>query len=203
MKFPDVFTASQIDVLADLHERDSQERQEGMRDAFSLKALAPAVAQLLYLLILQKSAKAIVEFGTSHGYSTIHLAAAADRTDGHVYSVDSMPEKTAFARENLEAAGLRHRVTLATSDGTEFAASLPDGVDFVLVDYGIPAFAPAFDVLRSRLAPGCFVFVDGGPQGYWESDAAQGFKTLLEDDSAFVVSILPLHKEQLIAVFLP
>ena len=101
MKFPSVFTASQIDVLADLHERDSQERREGIREALSLKALAPAVAQLLYLLILQKGARTIVEFGTSHGYSTIHLAAAADRTDGYVYSVDEMPEKNAF--------GHRHR----------------------------------------------------------------------------------------------
>ena len=91
MKFPSVFTASQIDVLTDLHERDSQERRDGIREASSLKALAPAVAQLLHLLVLHKGAKRIVEFGTSHGYSTIHLAAAADRTDGHVYTVDAMP----------------------------------------------------------------------------------------------------------------
>ena len=203
VKFPSVFTAPQIKVLADLHERDSRERREGIREALSLKALAPEVAQLLYLLILQKGAKTIVEFGTSHGYSTIHLAAAADRTDGHVYTVDAISEKTTFARVNLEAAGLLHRVTLTTSDGTDFVAALPDGVDFILVDYGIPAFAPAFDILRDTIAPGCFIFVDGGPEGYWESDAVRGFKALLEDDPAFVVSILPMHKEQLIAVRVP
>jgi len=200
VKFPSVFTASQIDVLADLHERDSQERREGIREALSLKALAPAVAQLLYLLILQKGARTIVEFGTSHGYSTIHLAAAADRTDGYVYSVDEMPEKTAFAKANLEAVGLLHRVTLTTSEGAEFVRSLPDGIDFILVDYGIPAFAPAFDSLRDRIAPGCFFFVDGGGEGYWESGAGRDFKALLEDDPAFVVSILPMHRDQLIAV---
>ena len=200
MKFPNVFTASQIDILADLHQRDMRERQEGIREAVSLKALAPSVAQLLYLLILQKDAKTIVEFGTSHGYSTIHLAAAADRTDGHVYTVDAIPEKIAFAKENLESVGLLHRVTLATSDGTDFVASLPDGIDFVLVDYGVPAFAPAFDILRDRIAPGCFIFIDGGPEGYWESGAARGFKALLDDDPAFLISILPMHKDQLIAV---
>ncbi len=200
MKFPNVFTASQIDILADLHQRDMRERQEGIREAVSLKALAPSVAQLLYLLILQKDAKTIVEFGTTHGYSTIHLAAAADRTDGHVYTVDAIPEKIAFAKENLESVGLLHRVTLATSDGTDFVASLPDGIDFVLVDYGVPAFAPAFDILRDRIAPGCFIFIDGGPEGYWESGAAGGFKALLDDDPAFLISILPMHKDQLIAV---
>ena len=200
VKFPTVFSASQIDVLADLHERDTQERREGIREVSSLKALAPPVAQLLHLLILQKNARTIVEFGTSHGYSTIHLAAAADKTDGHVYTVDVVPEKSAFARENLEAGGLLHRVTLTTSEGTDFVASLPDGVDFILVDYGVSAFAAAFDMLRDRIAPGCCIFVDGGPEGYWESDAARGFKALLEDDPAFLVSILPMHKDQLIAV---
>ena len=200
MKFPNVFTASQIAVLADLHERDSRERREGIREASSLKALAPTVAQLLYLLILQKEAKTIVEFGTSHGYSTIHLAAAADRTDGHVYTVDAMTEKIAFARENLEAVDLLHRVTLTTSDGTDFAASLPDCVDFILLDYGVGSFAPTFEILRDRIAPGCFIFVDGGPEGYWQTEAARGFKKLLEDDPAFAVSILPMHKDQLIAV---
>lgn len=200
MKFPSVFTTAQIDVLADLHGRDSRERRDGIREALSLMAFAPAVAQLLYLLILQKCAKTIVEFGTSHGYSTIHLAAAADRTDGHVYTVDAMPEKTAFAAANLESAGLSHRVTLATSDGTDFVASLPDGIDFILVDYPIPAFAPAFGDLRSRVAPGGIIFVDGGPADYWESGAGHDFRALLEDDASFLVSILPMHKNQLIAV---
>ena len=200
MNFPGVFTAAQVEVLVDLHERDGQERRAGIREALSLKAVAPAVAELLYLLILQKNAKTVVEFGTSHGYSTIHLAAAADRTGGHVYSVDAIPEKTAFAAKNLEAAGLLHCVTLATSDGADFTASLPHGIDFVLVDYDIPAFAPAFEGLRDRIAVGCSIFVDGGPEGYWKSGGGRDFRTLLEDDSSFVVSILPMQKDQLIAV---
>lgn len=200
MKFPTVFTDAQIEILARLHERDRQERREGAREPLGVRALAPPVAQLLYLLILEKSAKTIVEFGTSHGYSTLHLAAAADRTGGHVYTVDAMREKTTFATENLRAAGLLHRVTLATSEGSDFVGSLPDDIDFVLVDYGVPAFTPAFGRLRDRTAPGCFIFVDGGPAGHWESGAGRGFKQLLEDDPAFLVSILPMHKDQLIAV---
>ena len=133
MKFASVFSASQAAVLADLEERDRQEREAGIREALSLKAVSPAVAELLFLLIVQKGAKTIVEFGTSHGYSTIHLAAAADRTGGRVHSVDAMPAKTALATANLEAAGLLHRVRLETSDGGDFVATLPNEIDFVLV----------------------------------------------------------------------
>ena len=111
-----------------------------------------------------------------------------------------MPEKTAFATGNLEAAGLIHRVTLATSDGVDFVTSLPHGVDFVLVDYGVPKFASAFAELRTRIKPGCLIFFDGGPEGYWEREDVRDFKALLEDDPSFLVSILPMHKDQLLAV---
>lgn len=200
MKFRSALTAAQLQVLEDLHGRDRRERRDGIREALNLRAVAPEVAQLLYLLVVQKGARAIVEFGTSHGYSTIHLAAAATRTGGHVYSVDLMPEKTALAAANLEAAGLSGCVTLATSDGADFVGSLPSGIDFVLVDYEIAAFARAFAGLRAGLAPGCFVFVDGGPDGYWQSGAGRDFRTLLEGDPAFIASLLPMGKEQLVAV---
>lgn len=200
MRFRDAYTSAQLAVLDDLEARDEQECRAGIREPSSLKAIAPAVARLLYILVLQRHVKTIVEFGTSHGYSTIHLAAAAERTGGHVHTVDILPEKTAQARSNLERAGLRHRVSLATSDGTAFAADLPDRIDFVLVDYGIPAFMPAFERLRAKMASDCLLFVDGGPDGYWESEQARGFRRLLEEDPDFIVSVLPMHKEQLIAM---
>lgn len=202
MKFPLVCTDAQTQILRDLHGRDRRERVDGTRGSLSVKALAPSVAQLLYLLIVAKRARTIIEFGTSHGYSTIHLAAAAEHTDGHVFTVDVLPQKTAFAADNLKAAGLSHRVTLVTSDGSDFVQGLPEAIDFVLVDYGIAVFEPTFRSLRNRLAPGCLIFVDGGPEGYWESEGTSRFRERLQDDSSFRVAILPMHKDQLVAVCL-
>ncbi len=101
---------------------------------------------------------------------------------------------------NLEAAGLLHRVMLATCDGTDFVATLPDGIDFVLVDYGVREFATAFKGLCVRMAVGCLLFEDGGPAGYWERDVVRDFKAPREGDPCFVVTVLPMHKDQLIAV---
>ena len=199
MLFPNVFTEKQQQVLAVLHERDSRERREGIRDSKALKALAPSVAQLLFLLVLQKRARTIAEFGTSHGFSTIHLAAAAEKTDGQVHSVDADPQKTEWARRNLQETGLAHRVALTTAEGADFAASLPEAVDFVLVDYGVVNFGPTFANLRPKLAKGCLLFVDGGPEGYWESRGA-AFRELLENDPDFIGSVLPMDKDQLMAV---
>jgi predicted O-methyltransferase YrrM len=200
MKFPTALTADQARIASELERRDREEREAGVRTDQSLKAVAPAVAHLLYTLVVAKGARTIAEFGTSHGYSTLHLAAAAETTDGHVHSVDSLAEKTDLTRANLEAAGLLERVTLETADGAAFAETLPHGIDLVLVDYPIPAFAPAFPALRERIAPGGLCFFDGGHAGYWDSDGVREFREQLEADPAFVVTILPMHRDQLLAV---
>ncbi len=200
MKVEDLFDASQQAIVTELQRRDASERSAGIREPDSLMALAPAVARLLQLLVLQTDSRSIAEFGTSHGYSTIHLAAAADRTGGHVHSVDALAAKTETAQRNLDAAGLGHRVTLTTADGAAFVDRLPESIDFVLVDYDIPSFEPAWDGLRPRVAPGGTIFVDGGPEGYWEHETVRPFRERLEADPDFVVSIWPMHKDQLVAV---
>ena len=116
---------------------------------------------ILCLTAVHQRARTLVEFGTSHGYSTLHLAAAAQHTGGRVFTLDQVPEKTAAAQGNLRAAGLDHLVECHTSTGDVFISALPDCVDFVFVDFGLQAFAPMFDMLESRLAPGAFLFVDG------------------------------------------
>ena len=201
MRVSSLFTPSRAGVLEALHARDQSERRRGVREASSLKALAPAVAELLFVLVLQQRARCIVEFGTSHGYSTLHLAAAAEQTGGHVYSVDVLREKTACARANLEAAELLPCVTLVTADGADFVETLGEGIDFVLVDYPVAEFARALEPLARRVAPGCTLFVDGGPDGYWETGEGLHFRRRLEQDPRLVVTRLPMHKEQLIGVW--
>jgi predicted O-methyltransferase YrrM len=196
-----LLTPAQTRVLQALKERDARERKDGSQDPLRLRAVSETVARLLYLLVIQKRARTIVEFGTSHGYSTIHLAAAAEHTGGRVYSVDAIPEKTAFARKNLKSAGLDRDVELSTSDGLDFARAVPNSIDFVFVDYGIPAFAPVFPVLRQKLTSGCLLFVDAGPPGCWETDdASRAFKESLERSPDYIVTLLPMHKEELLAV---
>jgi hypothetical protein len=50
------------------------------------------------------------------------------------------------------------------------------------------------------MAPGCSIFFDGGPDGYWEREEVRSFRKVLDDDPCFVASVVPMHKEQLIVV---
>lgn len=189
MHLPDLFSPGQRQILQDLKARDLAERQAGSTDPMRMKALRQGVAEFLAMMVLQTRARLVAEFGTSAGYSTIHLAAAAQRTGGRVFTVDRLPEKTAWARRNLAAAGLVEVVEFSTGDGVEFAAALPSPLDLVLVDYGIPAFLPALDTVKAKLRPGGLVFVDGWgveEEGRWETDPDyRAFKENLGSDAGF------------------
>src|ERR1700744_5946141 len=68
-------------------------------------AVSEETARLLYMLARSCKARAIVEFGTSFGISTLHLAAAVrDNGGGRVIGSDFEPSKVARARANMNAA---------------------------------------------------------------------------------------------------
>ena len=202
MQIEDLFTPEQQALVADLHQRDQQERQAGSTDPLRLRAVSPQVAHYLCLTAIHQRARTVVEFGTSHGYSTLHLAAVAQHTGGRVFSLDRVPEKTAAAQANLRQAGLDHLVECYTGEGDDFIATLPERVDFVLVDFGLPAFAPMFTMLESRLVAGAFLFVDGWSKvEQWDQNPDwAAFRSRLDETADYLTYILPLEKSHLIAV---
>ena len=202
MHIEDLFTPEQQALISDLHRRDQRERQAGSTDPLRLRAVSPQVAHYLCLTAIQQQARTLVEFGTSHGYSTLHLAAAAQRTGGRVFSLDRVPEKTAAAQANLRQAGLDHVVECYTGEGDAFVATLPERVDFVFVDFGLPAFAPMFAMLESRLERGTFLFVDGWSKvEQWDQNPEWvAFRSRLDETADWLTYILRLEKSHLIAV---
>ena len=202
VQIDDLFTASQKAVVARLYHRDQEERQAGSTDPLRLKAVSPQVAHFLCFTAIHLQARTLVEFGTSHGYSTFHLAAAAQRMEGRVFTLDKVPEKTAAARANLREAGLDHLVECHTGEGNPFIRSLPRQVDFVFVDFGLPSFAPMFPRLEPRLARGAFLFVDGWSRAEpWEANPTwAAFKSRLDGEHNDLTHILHLEKSNLVAI---
>ena len=62
------------------------------------------VAQLLYLLVLVKRAKKVMEIGTSNGYSGIWLAKALQQNSGKLLTIESHIERYNLARESFKKA---------------------------------------------------------------------------------------------------
>jgi predicted O-methyltransferase YrrM len=123
--------------------------------------VSPEGGRLLYTLIRASRPATVVEFGTSFGISTIHLAAAVrDNGTGRVISTELNAAKVARARANLAEAGLADLVTILEGDARQTLADLPGPVGFVLLDGWKNLYLPVLHLLEPRLADGALILAD-------------------------------------------
>ncbi|MDN7755244.1 O-methyltransferase [Burkholderia gladioli] len=117
---------------------------------------------LLYQLARGAGARHIVEFGTSFGISTLHLAAALrDNGGGRLVSCEFEPSKIERARRNLAEGGLADLVEIREGDALRtLATDLPESIDLVLLDGAKSLYPAVLALLESRLRPGAFVIAD-------------------------------------------
>jgi len=118
--------------------------------------------RFLYMCARARKAKRIVEFGTSFGISTIHLACALrDGGGGQLIGTELEPTKAQRARENLAAAGLADLVDIRVGDALETLKEGIDGdVDVVLLDGAFSLYLPVLKLLEPHLRDGAFVISD-------------------------------------------
>jgi predicted O-methyltransferase YrrM len=137
------------------------------RDFYGLLKDAPlAVSRetgtLLYMLARGGCARTIVEFGTSFGISTLHLAAALrDNGGGRLITSEFEPSKVARAKENLTAGGLIDLVEIREGDALKtLAVDLPEQVDLLLLDGAKALYPEVLGLVESRLRPGAYIVAD-------------------------------------------
>lgn len=118
--------------------------------------------RLLYMLARATGARTIVEFGTSFGLSTLHLAAALrDNGGGRLITSEFEPSKIARARDNLAAGGLADLVEIREGDALETLASgLPDTIDLLLLDGAKSLYMDVLGLVESRLRAGAVIVAD-------------------------------------------
>ena len=117
---------------------------------------------LLYMLARGRGARNIVEFGTSFGISTLHLAAALrDNGGGHLITSEFEPSKVARARDHLTAGGLIDLVEIREGDALQtLSIDIPQTVDLLLLDGAKALYPDILDLVESRLRPGALIVAD-------------------------------------------
>jgi predicted O-methyltransferase YrrM len=125
-------------------------------------AVSPETGVLLYMLARGCRAQSIVEFGTSFGISTLHLAAALrDNGGGRLITTEFEHAKLVRAEANLEAGDLADLVEFREGDALQtLSKDLPDRIDLVLLDGAKALYADILDLLESQLAPGALIVAD-------------------------------------------
>jgi predicted O-methyltransferase YrrM len=143
--------------------------------------------RLLYSLVRATRPKTIVEFGTSFGISTLHLAAAVrDNGMGHVVTTELSASKAASARATFAETGLDDLITVLEGDALEtLPPHVADGVEFVLLDGWKHLYLPVLQLLEPALAPGTLVIGDDAamkivqPYLGYVRDPANGYQSVL------------------------
>src|SRR4051794_6587333 len=125
-------------------------------------AVSPETGTLLYMLARSTGARIIVEFGTSFGISTLHLAAALrDNGGGRLITSEFEPSKVMRARDNLTAGGLIDLVEIRAGDALKtLSIDLPDTINLVLLDGAKALYPEILNLVESHLKPGAFVVAD-------------------------------------------
>ena len=125
-------------------------------------AVSRETAVLLYMLARSAKARTIVEFGTSFGISTLHLAAALkDNGGGHLIGSEFEPSKVVRARANIAAAGLSDLVDIREGDALEtLARDLPESIDLVLLDGAKSLYPRVLALLEPHLRAGALIVAD-------------------------------------------
>ena len=125
-------------------------------------AVSRETGALLYMLARSSRARTIVEFGTSFGISTLHLAAALrDNGGGRLITSEFEPSKAARARQNLTAGGLIDLVEIREGDALQtLSVDLPDTIDLLLLDGAKSLYPEILSLVESRLRQGAVIVAD-------------------------------------------
>lgn len=165
-------------VLDTYHERLHRE-QEAMRSIKPanlgasidqmLLAVGPETGQLINILAKSLTRPNILELGTSYGYSTIWLAAAARATNGRVTTMELQDYKATYARDMARKAGLETYIDFKVGDAVKMIDEVGSGFDFVLVDLWKDLYVPCLEAFYTKLNPAALVVADnmtfpGGPE---------------------------------------
>ena len=157
-------------AVADLSDADRTRMMRSKTDYHDLYgrlkdvplAVSRETGALLYMLTRSSRARTIVEFGTSFGISTLHLAAGLrDNGGGHLITSEFEPSKAARARNNLIAGGLIDLVEIREGDALKtLSADLPDTIDLVLLDGAKALYPDILDLLEDHLGTGAIIVAD-------------------------------------------
>lgn len=157
MNFADPKVASVFAHYAEREAADTARMRElgpagfALRDEFLLP-VGPEAGAVLHSLIVARRPRRILELGTSYGYSTLFLADAARTVGAQVVTMELADYKQAYARQQLEAAGLSQFVDLRCGDALELLAQDPGPWDFVLLDIWKDLYEPCFEAVYPKLS---------------------------------------------------
>jgi predicted O-methyltransferase YrrM len=161
------------------------------RDEFLLPVGAD-VGAFLRALAIGRRPERILELGTSYGYSTLFLADAARECGAKVITVDLDANKQAYAKEQLDKAGLAEFVEFRCGDALDLIAADPGPFGLVLLDVWKNLYVPCFEAVYPKLAEEGVIVSDNMIYPEGARDAVRALREAIRAKPDLQTVLLPL-----------
>lgn len=154
--------------------------------------------ELLALLVQTRGAQAVLEIGTSNGYSTLWLAEAVKRLDGRVTTIELDESKRAMAALNFEHAGLEPWIDQLAGEAGSLLPSLPTaGYQLIFLDSDRQHYQGWWPEIRRLLAPRGLLVVDNAIS---HENEKRDWMAQVRRDPDFLTSLVPVGKGEFLVV---
>lgn len=154
--------------------------------------------ELLALLVQRRGAQAVLEIGTSNGYSTLWLAEAVKRLDGRVTTIERDEKKISLAEANFQRAGLSPWIILLAGEAGSLLPSLPTaGYQLIFLDSDRQHYQGWWPEIRRLLAPRGLLVVDNAIS---HEDEMREWMAQVRRDPDFLTSLVPVGKGEWLVV---
>ena len=154
--------------------------------------------ELLALLVQTRGAQAVLEIGTSNGYSTLWLAEAVKRLDGRVTTIELDESKRAMAALNFEHAGLEPWIDQLAGEAGSLLPSLPTaGYQLIFLDSDRQHYQGWWPEIRRLLAPRGLLVVDNAIS---HESEMRDWMAQVRRDPDFLTSLVPVGKGEFLVV---
>lgn len=138
---------------------DSRDRLDGTPRMERLRQIPPETGRFLTLFLAGAPEGAVLEIGTSAGYSTLWLALACEILQRKIITFELLPEKAMLARETFQIAGVENMVELVEGDALEFLPGY-DQIGFCFLDAEKEIYSACYELIVPRLVPGGLLVAD-------------------------------------------
>ncbi len=145
--------------MEDLERHDTRDRQDGTPRLERLRQIPAETGRFLAILLATAPAGAVVEIGTSAGYSTLWLTLACRAVERRITTFEVLPEKAAMARETFRLAGVDDLVDLVEDDARRHLATIGD-VGFCFLDAEKDVYHDCYEAVVPHLVPGGLLVAD-------------------------------------------
>jgi caffeoyl-CoA O-methyltransferase len=175
-------------IMRDLEHRDALDRDDGTPRLERLRQITPDTGRFIALWAASSPPGAMIEIGTSAGYSALWLAQACRLNGRTLTTFEILPEKVRLARDTFSRAGVTDVVTLVESDFLSHVEEFHE-IGFCFLDAEKDVYKDCYDAVIPKLVPGGILIADNATSHF--NDLAPMLDVALNDErvDAMIVTV--------------